>query len=96
MKMLFEVQDLKVASPATVSRCGMVYMVSEDLGWEPYARSWVHRVFGPSEYEDGTPKAEFLSEELREYILEIFDNTLGETLLEIRESMIEPINTVDA
>ena len=43
MKCLFEVQDLEVASPATVSRLGVLYMTPEDLGWIPYIRSWVSR-----------------------------------------------------
>lgn len=47
--MLFEVQDLRVASPATVSRCGMVYLTQEDLGWMPYVQSWVEREFGMKE-----------------------------------------------
>ncbi len=47
MKMLFEVQDLAVASPATVSRCGMVYLISSDLGWKPYVVTWINKFYGP-------------------------------------------------
>uniref|UniRef100_A0A670K2Q2 Dynein axonemal heavy chain 6 n=1 Tax=Podarcis muralis TaxID=64176 RepID=A0A670K2Q2_PODMU len=39
--MMFEVEDLRVASPATVSRCGMVYIDPEELKWIPYVKTWM-------------------------------------------------------
>ncbi|XP_069353306.1 dynein axonemal heavy chain 10 isoform X2 [Eulemur rufifrons] len=42
--LLFEVGDLQYASPATVSRCGMVYVDPKNLKYEPYWKTWVNRI----------------------------------------------------
>lgn len=42
--MMFEVQDLAVASPATVSRCGMVYLEPSILGLMPFIECWLKKL----------------------------------------------------
>ena len=43
VSLLFEVGDLAVASPATVSRSGMVYNDYIDWGWKPFVESWMQK-----------------------------------------------------
>ncbi|KAM3930843.1 dynein axonemal heavy chain 14 [Leptodactylus fuscus] len=44
MRMIFEVDSLAQASPATVSRCAMVYMDPVDLGWQPFVKTWLKQI----------------------------------------------------
>ncbi len=44
MTMMFEVEDLSVASPATVSRCGMVYMEPASMTLAPLVKSWINSI----------------------------------------------------
>ena len=41
MRLIFEISNLRTATPATVSRAGILYINPGDLGWNPYVTSWV-------------------------------------------------------
>ena len=69
MRMLFEVQDLAVASPATVSRCGMVYITPDDLGWKPYVLTWLKLKF---------PNEDILSQAHKDYLVNLFDTAIDQ------------------
>lgn len=41
MRMVFEINSLKNATPATVSRAGILYINESDIGWRPFMESWI-------------------------------------------------------
>lgn len=84
MKMLFEVMDLAVASPATVSRIGVVYMTPTDLGWYPFVQSWVVRDL-PAE----------VPESIRQHILTLYQKVMEKALKFQRKFCKEPVSCVD-
>jgi len=41
MRLILEVSNLRNATPATVSRGGVLYINDTDVGWKPYFDSWI-------------------------------------------------------
>ncbi|PFH37249.1 dynein, axonemal, heavy chain 2 family protein [Besnoitia besnoiti] len=71
VSLLFEVENLSAASPATVSRVGMVYMDPGDLDWNPHVQSWLAKHYQ-------TP-------ELRSFVADLFSKYLEKVLKVRRE-----------
>uniref|UniRef100_A0A2C9KU66 Dynein heavy chain hydrolytic ATP-binding dynein motor region domain-containing protein n=1 Tax=Biomphalaria glabrata TaxID=6526 RepID=A0A2C9KU66_BIOGL len=83
MTMMFEVADLAVASPATVSRCGMVYLGTSVLGIWPLIECWIKTL---------PPLIKVYSEQLEK----LFKNFFLPGLDFIRSNVIEIVGTLDS
>eukprot|EP00924_Labyrinthula_sp_SR-Ha-C_P001265 maker-scaffold_7-snap-gene-19.73-mRNA-1 protein AED:0.01 eAED:0.01 QI:0/0/0/1/1/1/2/0/4142 len=102
MTMMFEVEDLAVASPATVSRVGIVYMEPATLGLDVVQESWLNSL--PEVFERYTLEGEkktsknsniscltFLKKSLRH----LFDSYVSNTIAFLRRNFKEPVITCD-
>ncbi|KAK5863728.1 hypothetical protein PBY51_000737 [Eleginops maclovinus] len=82
MSLIFEAMDLSQASPATVSRCGMIYMEPSQLGWEPLMISWMNNLPEVLQRPDN-----------RSLLLELFQWLLPPALRMLRKNCREVVPT---
>ena len=97
--MMFEVQDLAVASPATVSRCGMVYLEPSILGLSPFIHCWLKQLPKPIEphkerleelfYTFTEPCIKFVRRNLKE-IVSSTDGNLTFSLVKMMDCFFAP------
>jgi dynein heavy chain len=85
MTMMFEVEDLAVASPATVSRCGMVFMEPQSLTLSPLIKSWINTL--PEKVKE--------SSAIREKLSTLFTDHIDDLCYFVRKNCPEPVKTVD-
>ncbi|CAF1149286.1 unnamed protein product [Adineta steineri] len=99
MTMMFEVADLSQASPATVSRCGMVYLEPSILGLQPFVECWVKKLPDPifKHYEAINqlfnnylePSLKFIRKNVKE-IIPTYDSNLTFSLIKMFDCFIQP------
>lgn len=81
MNMMFEPADLEQASPATVSRCGMIYMEPRELGWRPLKQAYLDRI------------GKGVNDEQKEMIDELFEWVVPPSLEFIRRNCKKFVQT---
>ena len=85
MTMMFEVEDLVHASPATVSRCGMIYLEPAGIGLQPLIKSWIERL----------PSSMKLRKQSLPIVEKLFEKYLEPLISYVRKNCPEPVFTVD-
>lgn len=76
MRLLFEVSNLKNATPATVSRGGVLFINETDIGWLPFVNSWLERSQPYMKTEEGAlePNYPALNETAKSVFIRCFQS----------------------
>ncbi|XP_018092353.2 dynein heavy chain 11, axonemal-like [Xenopus laevis] len=100
MRLLFEISHLRAATPATVSRAGILYVNTQDLGWSPYVTSWIETHKTQSEKANLTilfdKYVPYCLEQVRcnlKTITPIPENSMVQTLCSLLDCLLTPDNT---
>ncbi len=107
MRLLFEISHLRNASPATVSRAGVLYINETDVGWQPYVQSWVDQMAQDHAHLDQKATAtleslfsnyvptalEHMRKEKWKHITPLADMSMVQALCTLLEGMLTKANT---
>ncbi|KAM4626866.1 dynein axonemal heavy chain 11-like [Discoglossus pictus] len=100
MRLLFEISHLRAATPATVSRAGILYVNTQDLGWNPFVTSWIETRKAQSERANLTilfdKYVPYCLEQVRcnlKTITPISENSMVQTLCSLLDCLLTAENT---
>ncbi|XP_029444925.1 dynein heavy chain 11, axonemal [Rhinatrema bivittatum] len=100
MRLLFEIHHLKTATPATVSRAGILYVNPQDLGWNPYVAGWIDTRNHQTEkanltilFDKYVPRClEYVRTSCIKTITPIPENSMVQTLCALLDCLLIPQN----
>ncbi|KAL0966379.1 hypothetical protein UPYG_G00294600 [Umbra pygmaea] len=100
MRLLFEISHLRAATPATVSRAGILFVNPQDLGWSSYVTSWIDTRQAQSERANLTilfdKYVPYCLEQVRcnlKTITPIPENSMVQTLCSLLDCLLTEENT---
>uniref|UniRef100_A0A672ZPD5 Dynein, axonemal, heavy chain 11 n=1 Tax=Sphaeramia orbicularis TaxID=375764 RepID=A0A672ZPD5_9TELE len=99
MRLVFEISHLQTATPATVSRAGILCVNQQDLGWNPYVASWIDQRERQTErahltilFEKYVPRCLEQMRNTFKTITPIPENSMVQTLCSLLDCLLAPEN----
>ncbi|KAM9783033.1 dynein axonemal heavy chain 11 [Neosynchiropus ocellatus] len=99
MRLVFEISHLRSATPATVSRAGILYVNHQDLGWNLHVASWIDQRERQTErthltilFDKYVPRCVKVMRTEFKTITPITENSMVQTLCTLLDCLLTPEN----